>query len=192
MKAMPKILLTSPTDSDLGPLLERIVEQIKGIQAAAIQVAGFIKVERPVKKGKTEIVLQNLSGTETVIGVQGKGKGKAKRIGKHLIDFDGMEEALLDAISFKIGVDMYVMNEIGPLETMSRTFSTAAKMLLKKDSIAVLATVAKQGRGFVREVKRLPGMNAIELTDSNSAAIEEQVLKQLLTAFASRAREQQE
>ena len=192
MKSMPKILLTSPTDSDLGPLLERIVEQIKSIQAAAIQVAGFIKVERPVKKGKTEIVLQNLDGSETVIGVQGKGKGKAKRVGKHLIDFDSMEEALLDAISFKMGVNMYVMNEIGPLETMSRTFSTAAKMLLKKDSIAVLATVAKQGRGFVREVKRLPGMNAIELTDSNSAAIEEQVLKELLTAFATRARDQQE
>ena len=190
MKAMPKVALTAVHGVDMVGLVRRIVDQITGIEAAGIKAAGikaagFIKFEKPGKKGKSEIIIGNLNGEEVVVGVQGKGRGR--REGKHLVDVDVMEEALLGAIGFKSGGDLYVIHEIGPLETMSRTFSTAAKMLLKNEKVAVLATVAKKGRGFVREVKRLPGINALEVTDVNASAIEEKVVKEFLTAFTKRA-----
>ncbi len=187
MKSMPKVLLTSSTDMDLGPFVQGIVNKISGLQALNIKAAGFIKLEKPGKKGKSEIFIHNLTGEDTQVGVQGKGRGK--RIGKFIIDTDALETSLIDAIGFKQGVDMYVIHEIGPLETMSKNFSTAAKMLLKKDDLAVLATVSKQGRGFVREAKRLPGINAIEVNEENQEATEEKILKELLAAFVARAKE---
>lgn len=184
MRFMPKILLTS--EVDLAPLMRRIVDKIAGLQAADLKVAGLIKLERQTGK-KKEIIIQDLDGEETVVGYTGKGKGK--RIGKFVIDEGALKEAVVQAISYKQGSDLFVIHEIGPLETISRDFSVAAKMLLKKDDLAVLATVSKQGRGFVREAKRLPGVNPLEVTEENQAAIEEQILKELLTAFAKRARE---
>ncbi len=190
MKTMPKVLLTSSADLDLGPLVQRIVDKITGLQVLNIKAAGFIKLEKPGKKGKAEIFIHNLSGLDTQVGVQGKGRGK--RLGKFIIDQDALETSLLDAIGFKQGVDMYVIHEIGPLETMSKNFSTAAKMLLKKDDLAVLATVSKQGRGFVREAKRLPGINAIEVNEQNEEPTEEKILKEMLAAFVARAKQAEE
>jgi nucleoside-triphosphatase len=187
MKALPKYLLTA-TDLDLTGFIERIVEQITGVEAAQITAAGFLTIQKPGKKGKNELFLKNLDGRETKIGVQGKGKGT--RVGKFILDTDAMEEALLDAIGFTAGVDLYVINEIGPVQTISRNFSTAAKMLLTNDRVAVLATVSKTGRGFVREVKRTVGVNFLEVNEDNQAALEEQILKDYLSAFAMRAREQ--
>ncbi len=191
MKAMPKVVLTAAPEVDLGPLVQRVVDKIASLEAAGIKMAGFITEEKPGNKGKNEIVIRDLSGSETVVGLPGKAKGKSKgkRYGKFVIDDQLMEEALLEAIGFKQGVDMYIIHEIGPLETMSKHFSNAAKMLLKKDEVAVLATVTKTGRGFVREAKRLPGIEATEVTEENESAIEEQVLKDIIGAFAMRARE---
>jgi nucleoside-triphosphatase len=189
MKSMPKVLLTSASELELGPMVQRIVDSITGVAAAAIEAAGFIRLEQPGKKGRTELVIHDLAGVDTPVGQSGKAKGKW--VGKFAIDEDALEGALLNAIGFRAGVDLYVIHEIGPVETLSRHFSNAAKMLLKKDEVAVLATVSKQGRGFVREVKRLPGINAIEVNEANAAAIEEQIIKELLMAFAARAREAQ-
>jgi len=189
MKTMPTVVLTSSSDLDLGPLVQRIVDKILALQGLDIKAAGFIKLQKPGKKGKSEIFIHNLTGEDTQVGVQGKGRGR--RIGKFIIDTDALETALIGAIGFKQGVDMYVIHEIGPLETMSKNFSTAAKMLLKKDDLAVVATVSKQGRGFVREAKRLPGINAVEVSEENEETVEEQILKDLLTAFAARAKERE-
>ena len=186
MRSLPKKLLTSTGDTALVPMIQRIVEKITSIESVEISAAGFVKIELPGKKGKSELVIHDLRGSDVVIGTQGKGRGK--RFGKYLLDIEAMESALLSAIGFTIGVDFYVIHEIGPVETMSRPFSEAAKMLLKNDKVAVLASVAKQGRGFVREVKRLPGLDTIEINENNASSIEDQLLKDFLTAFVTRAK----
>jgi hypothetical protein len=48
----------------------------------------------------------------------------------------------------------------------------------------VLATVAKSGSGFIREVKRLPGVDTIELSREGAAKVEEDLVILLKTAFA--------
>lgn len=187
MKFLPKKLLTS-SEVNLAEMTRRIVEKITSVRAANIKVAGFITMEQEGEKGKSELAIHTLDGQAIVIGVQGKARGK--RVGKYAIDTVLMEETLLQAIGFKSGVDLYVIHEIGPIETMSRTFSETAKMLLKNERVAVLATVAKQGHGFVREAKRLPGLDMIEVTGQNAAQIEDQVIKDFLIVFAARSREQ--
>jgi len=59
-------------------------------------------------------------------------------------------------------------------------------MLMKKDEVAVLASAAKQGRGFVREVKYMPGIEVHDLTPENAAQLEDQICRTLLAAFATR------
>ena len=51
--------------------------------------------------------------------------------------------------------------------------------------VAVLATVAKSGSGFIREVKRLPGVETIELTRESAGKVEEDLVILLKTAFAT-------
>jgi nucleoside-triphosphatase THEP1 len=190
MKSMPKVLLTAGPDLDMTDFVQKIVDTIRDMEVAEIKMAGFLTVQQPGKKGKSDLAIARVDGSAVVVGVQGKGRGK--RIGKFLIDEEGLDEALVAAIGFRSGVDLYVIHEIGPLETLSKNFSVAAKMLLKNDKVAVLATVARQGRGFVREVKRLPGIELIEVNTQNKVAIEERVIKDFLVAFAARAQELEE
>jgi nucleoside-triphosphatase THEP1 len=145
-----------------------------------VNAAGFVTEEQPGKKGKSDIVLKTLDGREMPFATSHH-KGKGKRVGKYLVDVEAFENLALDAIAFHPGTDLYVIDEIGPMETMSRTFSETAKMLLKNDKVAVLATVSKQGRGFIREVKRMPGLESIELTSDNAQQVEEDLVG-LLTA----------
>ena len=127
-------------------------------------------------------MLQTLDGKEVQFATQGKGRGA--RVGKYLVDVEAFEEAALEAIGFHIGVELYVIDEIGPMEALSRTFCETAKMLLKNDKVAVLATVAKTGGGFIREVKRLPGVETIEVNRDSSMKIEEEVVAVLRAALS--------
>ncbi len=97
--------------------------------------------------------------------------------------FNAFEELAVEAISFHPEVDLYIIDEIGPLETLSRMFSATAKMLLKNEKVRVLATVAKQGRGFVREVKRLPGTEQMELTESNHEQAEQKIMSLIASSI---------
>ena len=177
MSARPKILITGAPGVGKTSLLLQVMERIPEIKAA-----GFVTVEQRGKKGRTGFVLKTLDGGETQFASVGKGRGA--RVGKYLVDVETFEEVALKAIGFQSGIDLYIIDEIGPMEVLSKMFCETAKMLLKNEKVAVLATVAKSGSGFIREVKRLPGVDTVELTREGAAKVEEDLVVLLKTAFA--------
>ena len=47
----------------------------------------------------------------------------------------------------------------------------------------MLATVAKSGTGFIREVKRLPGVETVEINPENLPQREDEILYKLMQSF---------
>ena len=182
MGAYPKVLVTGAPGIGKTTLVQNIAERIKGVSAT-----GFVTVEQRDKKGRSGFVLKTLDGKEVEFAVSGKVKGKkGKRVGKYTVDVDAFEEAALEAIAFHPEFNFYVIDELGPMEALSRMFCETAKMLLKSDKVAVLATVAKGGHGFVREIKRLPGIEMIELTGNDHDKVEDDLLVKFMTALVKR------
>jgi nucleoside-triphosphatase len=171
----PKIIVTGAPKVGKTTLVKKITEHV-----SSLNLAGFITEEVKGKKGRLEVNLKSMDGKELIYATQGKGRGT--RVGKYLVDLDAFEEKAVEAISFHPEVDLYVIDEIGPMETLSRMFSATAKMLLKNEKVCVLATVAKSGRGFIREVKRLPGTEQIELTESNREQVERDILELIVSS----------
>jgi nucleoside-triphosphatase len=182
MGAYPKVLVTGAEGVGKTALVQNIVERIKGVSAT-----GFTTVEQQDKKGRSVMVFRNLDGREVEFAVSGKVKGKkGKRVGKYTVDVDTFEEAALEAIAFHPEFNFYIIDELGPMEALSRMFCETAKMLLKSDKVAVLATVAKGGHGFIREIKRLPGIEMIELSGTGHEQIEDDLLVKFMTALVKR------
>ncbi len=177
MKPKPKVMITGAPGSGRTELLLNVVERIKGVQAA-----GFVTLERKGAKGQWECVLKNLKGEETVFARQMK-KGRGKRVGKYFVDVDAFEEAALEAIAFDPEFNLYIIGEIGVMQVMSKMFCETAKMLLKSEKVAVLSSITKMGHGFIREIKRLSGVETIELNGSNNAGVEDELLVRFMTAL---------
>ncbi|MBW1808452.1 MAG: AAA family ATPase [Deltaproteobacteria bacterium] len=188
MKHKPIILVTGAPGVGKTTLVKNVAERIKGVN-----VAGFITVEQRGEKGRSRIVFVNLDGSKEVeFAVTGKVKGKkGRRVGKYNVDIDVFEEAALEAIAFQAEYDLYIIDEIGPMEVMSKMFCETAKMLLKNEKVAVLATVAKAGHGFIREVKRLPGIETIEITAENKNRIEDELIMKFMEALIKPESEEQ-
>jgi len=173
MERKPKIILTGVPGVGKTTLVKSVLEQLKNFNCS-----GFITEEQRDKKGRAGFVLKTLDGREVPFASVGKGKGA--RVGRYIVDVDAFENIALDVIAFHPEIQLYVIDEIGPMEVLSKQFCETAKMLLKNDKVTVLATAAKSGHGFIREVKRLPGLDTIELTPTNK----EQVLDQMLTLLS--------
>jgi len=179
MTAKPKVMLTGAPGVGKTTLVKNVVERIKGVSAA-----GFYTEEVRGKRGRSGFVLKTLKGKEIEFASAGKGKGKkGKRVGKYHVDVDAFEAPALEAIAYHPEYNFYVIDEIGPMECMSRMFCETAKMLLKNNDVAVLATVAKGGHGFIRDIKRLPGVEMIELTGEGHEKIEDDLLIKFMTAL---------
>ncbi len=66
--------------------------------------------------------------------------------------------------------DLYVIDEIGRMECLSRSFLKAVRLLLESDR-PLIATVALRGGGLIAEVKEHPGAEIWELTHENRNTI---------------------
>lgn len=88
------------------------------------------------------------------------------RVGKYGVDVAVIDRLAESALTVRPTVDVYLVDEIGKMECLSRTFVTTMRALL--DSRApVLATIARRGDDFIREVKQRPDAELWEVTRGN-------------------------
>lgn len=87
------------------------------------------------------------------------------RVGKYGVDLAALDRVAAEQLSPK-GADAVFIDEIGKMETLSRTFVERVESLL--DSPAVLvATVGQRGGGFIEAVKRRPDVLLWTLSRAN-------------------------
>jgi nucleoside-triphosphatase len=100
------------------------------------------------------------------------------RVGKY-----GVDVAAIDAVSRRVlvpdpGVRLFVVDEIGKMECLSRGFVDAVRALLAQGR-PLLATVALRGEGLIAEVKRDPRARLLQLTRDNRDRVAEEVADML-------------
>ncbi|RME24900.1 MAG: nucleoside triphosphatase [Deltaproteobacteria bacterium] len=177
--SLPKVLVTGAPGIGKTTLIKSFTERIRGVK-----LAGIVTEEVRDKKGRTGFTVRTLDGQKEAMFATSGGKGKkGKRVGKYHVDVDAFEQVALDAVAYHPEYNLYVIDEIGPMECLSRTFCETVKMLIKSDRVAVLASVAKGGHPFIRDIIRMPGTEVVELTGSGHERIEDELLVKFMTAL---------
>lgn len=171
-----KILITSRPGVGKTTLVKRIVESLP-------EAAGFYTEEireRGVRKGFN---LVSLSRPPQPVGrgavaplshVDFKGP---HNVGKYGVDVEGFE-GFLDELSLQ-DAGLVVIDEIGKMECLSEKFRILIKEILRSDK-TVVATIAKKGTPFIEELKKLPGIRLIKMTEENREALLKEI-KELLS-----------
>lgn len=166
-----KVLITGRPGVGKTTLVMRLVENLP-------EAAGFYTEEireRGVRKGFN---LVSLSTSPRPVGrgavaplshVDFKGPHK---VGKYGVDVEGFED-FLEELSLQ-DAGLVVIDEIGKMECLSEKFRILIKGILRSDK-TVVATIAKKGIPFIEELKRLPGIRLVEITEENR----ERLLKEI-------------
>ena len=96
------------------------------------------------------------------------------RVGRYGVDVAAIDAVSETAIAPDPAVELYLVDEIGKMECFSARFVTAVRRLLDGDR-PVAATVARNGGGFIAEVKRRPEAGMWEVTPQNRDALVKRV-----------------
>lgn len=132
------------------------------------RVGGFVTEELRGEDGRRRgFRAVTLAGeTWTISHVDFPGAVRVGRYGVDLAAVDRLGEVVERAIEER--VDLFLLDEIGKMECLSRRFVEAARRLLDT-GILTVATVAARGGGFIAEVKRRPDVEPWQVTVANRA-----------------------
>jgi nucleoside-triphosphatase len=101
------------------------------------------------------------------------------KVGKYHVDLADFEKSVLPILDVKqANIELFIIDEIGKMECLSRKFIAAVHELLASDK-PVLATVAQRGAGFISEVKSYPGVTLLKLASSNRDEVTSKVIQRL-------------
>jgi nucleoside-triphosphatase len=177
-----KILITGRPGVGKTTLVMRLVENLQ-------EAAGFYTEEireRGVRKG-FNLVSLSISPRPVGRGAVALTQGAVAplshvdfkgphRVGKYGVDVESFE-GFLEELSLQ-DAGLVVIDEIGKMECLSEKFRILIKGILRSNK-TVVATIAKKGTPFIEELKRLPGIRLVELTEENREALLKEV-KELL------------
>jgi len=140
-----------------------IMKIIAGLDCAS--TAGFYTEEireSDTRRGFRWKLLNGAGGTLAHVDFKGRFK-----VGKYGVDVAGFEKSVVPTLDVeRTGTKLFVIDEIGKMECLSRKFVEVVRRLFASDK-SVLATVAKKGAGLVSEVKNYPTVRLFNLTRGN-------------------------
>lgn len=154
-----KILLTGLPGCGKTTAIMQIIDNFD-----SKKVAGFYTEEireNNVRKGFGWTRLDGASGILAHVDIKGP-----FRVGKYGVDVAGFEKFVVNILDVQADAELFIIDEIGKMECMSKKFVAAVRQLFSSDK-AVLATVAQKGAGFISEVKNYPGTKLFNLTAQN-------------------------
>jgi nucleoside-triphosphatase len=101
------------------------------------------------------------------------------KVGKYRVNLAGFEKSVVPILDVKqASIELFIIDEIGKMECLSRKFIAAIRELLASDKL-VLATIAQKGAGFISEVKSYPEVTLLKLTSSNRDEVTSEVIQML-------------
>ena len=101
------------------------------------------------------------------------------RVGKYGVDVTVIDHFADSVIALDENIDLYVIDEIGKMECLSRSFVYRVQQLIESNK-PMLATVAKLGGGLIDAVKRRQQSELWELTHANRDILPSQAVEWLL------------
>lgn len=114
---------------------------------------------------------------------------KHYRVSKYGVDVAAIDAAAEALLLSKPGLFVYLIDEVGKMECLSKRFISAVRSLLESDK-PIIATVGKKGAGFIAEIKQRTDCLLWEITYENRNEMAGQVLNWLAHSVKAYAREQ--
>jgi len=163
-----KILLTGLPGCGKTTAIMQIIESLD-----PKKVAGFYTQEireNNTRKGFSWTRLDGSTGILAHVDIK-----SPLWVSKYGVDVAGFEQSVVSVLDIEHSdAELFVIDEIGKMECLSKKFVAAVHRLFASDS-SVLATVAKKGKGFISEVKNYPNTKIFNLTHQDSKKITDEI-----------------
>ncbi len=171
------LLLSGPPGVGKTTVIQKMCEQLAGWR-----LAGFTTAELRQEGQRVGFVGKGFSGQKRLIAhLDHRGP---QRVGRYGVFVDAID-ALASELAPAPGVQLYVVDEIGGMECLSREVVRAVHRVLD-GGVPLVATVAMRGSGLVTHVKEHPGARLFEVTPANRDQLPAELTVALQAAAAHR------
>jgi nucleoside-triphosphatase len=154
-----RLFLTGNPGVGKTTLIRAIVERLEEVTCA-----GFYTEEKRQRGQRIGFRVITLDGQEGSLASLGR---ETPTVGKYSIHVEEFEKLVLPELdTATAAADLYVIDEIGKMELLSRPFRNRIIELLAQPT-NLLATIAKRGRGFIEQIKGRTDVEIIEVTRNN-------------------------
>lgn len=171
------LLLTGAPGCGKTTAIRRVVEELEH------PVGGFTTQEIRERGRRVGFRILTLDGREGIlahVGISG-----SPRVGKYGVDLESLEALAVESLRQAMKRDQIaIVDEIGPMEVLSREFRETVRTLLELDKV-VLGSITKKNHGFFGEVKAHPRVRLVEITHANRAGITRLLLETLAQSLAT-------
>ena len=162
-------LLTGSPGSGKTTAIQKILSQL------SCDAGGFYTEEIREGGRRTGFALITLDGRSAVLAhVRIRGN---PRIGKYGVDLSVMDGIAIDCLTRAMtDKDIVVIDEIGPMELLSRRFREVVMQVLESD-VLVLGSIAKRRSDFTDTIKRHPNVRVVEIDRTNRGQIQAEIVE---------------
>lgn len=160
-------LISGRPGSGKTTAIRKVIAQLK------LPAGGFYTQEIREAGRRVGFELSTLEGQKGVLAhvkLQGQ-----PRIGKYGVDMDVLESIGLPALRRGIEAKVLVVDEIGPMEILSRKFQEVVWEALESD-VLVLGSIARRSTPFTDAIKKRGDVAVFEITLGNRNSIAEEIL----------------
>jgi nucleoside-triphosphatase len=172
MSRSNKILLTGPPGCGKTTAIKSVIGKLSHKKMAGFYTQEIRQADS--RKGFSWTSLDGITGTLAHVNIKGRFK-----VGKYKVDIAGFEKAIVPILDAESDAEIFIIDEIGKMECLSEKFVETIRRLFASEK-AVLATVAKKGKGLISEVKKYPGVNLFHLEREKQEKIISEILELLL------------
>jgi nucleoside-triphosphatase len=156
-------LLTGSPGSGKTTAIRKILSRL------SCEAGGFYTEEIREGSGRTGFALTTLDGRSGVLAhVRIRG---TPRIGKYGVDLSVMDGIAVDCLTRAMAEkDIVVIDEIGPMELLSKRFREVVMQVLESD-VLVVGSITKRRTDFTDAIKRNPSVRMVEIDRANREQI---------------------
>jgi nucleoside-triphosphatase len=154
-----RLFLTGNPGVGKTTLIRAIELRLEGIMCA-----GFYTEDTRQSGQRTGFKIFTLDGQQGTLASLGRQKPTVGKYSIHVKEFEKLVLMQLDPVTNP--ADLYVIDEIGKMELLSRQFRIRIIELLAQPT-NLLATITKKGDGFIDQIKRRSDVEIIEVTRKN-------------------------
>jgi nucleoside-triphosphatase len=171
-----RLFLTGNPGVGKTTLIRAIVERLEGITCA-----GFYTEETRQGGQRTGFRIVTLDEQEGTLASLGGQKPTVGKYSIHIEEFEKLVLRCLDPVTNPAA--LYVIDEIGKMELLSRQFKIRLVELLAQPT-NLLATISKRGNGFIDQIKRRGEVEIIEVTRKNRDALPDELARKVKIQLA--------